>query len=69
MMTTRSDTRREALLDVKGAADYLGLSVTWVYRSTANGTLPCRKLGRSLRFLQSELEAWVSTRPGTPSGV
>lgn len=61
------EKKREKLLDVIGAAEYLGMSVRWVYGATASGLLPCRKVGRKLRFLPSELEAWVTRQPGTPS--
>ena len=45
--------------DVEDAAAFLGKSKDWVYRHTADGTLPHRKVGQSLRFIPEELVAWV----------
>ncbi len=60
--------KREPLWSVAEAALYLGVSTDWVYRKSANGELPCRKVGRNTRFEPSELAAWVSRQPGTPTG-
>jgi len=49
----------ESLLDVRGAAEYLGCSVHSVYRWSAQGLLPCVKVGRLTRFRPVDLRAWV----------
>lgn len=40
-------------------AELIGKSVSWIQRKAADGTLPHRKVGRDLRFVRSEVEAWV----------
>lgn len=54
------------VLDVEGAARLLKMSKDWVYRRSAEGTLPCRKLGSKTRFIRAELEAWLASLPGGP---
>lgn len=41
-------------------AQYLGKSLTWVQRKAADGTLPHRKVGRDLRFIRTEIDAWLN---------
>ena len=52
------------LWDVRRAAKYLCKSPTWVYREAEGGRLPFRRIGRTLRFIPSELRAWVTKQPG-----
>lgn len=52
------------LWDVRRAARYLSKSATWVYRESEGGRLPFRRIGRTLRFIPSELRAWVQRQPG-----
>ena len=52
------------LWDVRRAAKYLAKSATWVYREAESGRLPFRRIGRTLRFIPSELRAWVQAQPG-----
>ncbi len=49
----------EALWKPKRTAEFLGMSVHWVYRSAERGELPYRKIGASLRFIPAEIRAWV----------
>lgn len=50
----------ESLLNVKGAARFLGMSADWVYRAAEQGRIPYRKVGSRLRFVPEELQAWAS---------
>jgi excisionase family DNA binding protein len=43
---------------VKEAAGFLGLSTKTVYRMAAEGTLPCLRLGGSVRFSPKRLAEW-----------
>ena len=55
------------LWDVRAAARFLKRSVSWVYHRAEDGTLPVKRLaGWGVRFVPSELRAWVgeATRPG-----
>lgn len=61
------DELAAGLWDVKRAAKYLSKSPTWVYREAESGRLPFRRIGRTLRFIPSELRAWVLNQPGRPA--
>ncbi len=59
----------DELWDVHAAARFLKRSASWVYHRVEDGTLPVRRLaGWGVRFIPSELRAWVETggagRPG-----
>jgi excisionase family DNA binding protein len=41
------------------AANYLRLKPQTLYRWAADGKIPFHKLHRSIRFIKSELDAWV----------
>lgn len=45
----------EALLDVAGAARLLGMTVVAVRRSTTRGNIPCRRIGRLVRYQRDVL--------------
>ena len=47
------------------AARYIGMSVSWLRQSRANhnaDTPPYLKIGRSVRYLLSDLDKWLSNR-------
>ena len=43
-------------LTVKQAANYLGMSESWIYQNIKK--LPHEKRGRSIRFIKSDLDNW-----------
>lgn len=47
----------ELLKGAKGAAAYSGLTERQIYHLADQGLLPCRRLGKSLYFLKSDLNA------------
>ena len=47
------------LLNVREAAQYLGLEVDTVYRRASLGEVPCVKVGRALRFDVVALDRYV----------
>ena len=50
------------LWDVHAAARFLKRSVSWIYHRVEDGTLPVKRLaGWGVRFIPSELRAWVET--------
>jgi excisionase family DNA binding protein len=49
----------EILLNVKEVADFLQVNVTTVYTWAQSGQMPAIKLGRTWRFRQADLEAWL----------
>lgn len=60
------------LLDAAGAAELLNVPKTWILAEARAGRIPCKKLGRYVRFSRDELLAWVDgsrhfgPRPKTP---
>jgi len=42
------------------------LRLSWVYTKAEEGVLPCYKMGKYLRFRQTELDAWVQAHRQTP---
>ena len=49
----------KAFLTVKEAAGYLRLKPLALYRMAKAKKIPFRKAGRSIRFVQSELDTWM----------
>ncbi len=50
----------EPLLKPADAAGLLAVRTSWVYEAVRAGRLPCVRVGRHVRFLRSDLEAWVA---------
>jgi excisionase family DNA binding protein len=61
-MTTAAEVVRSEILTVGEAAEYLRMSSHWVYKRTADGSLPCLRVGRAVRFRRSDLDSWLSTQ-------
>jgi predicted DNA-binding transcriptional regulator AlpA len=63
--------RANALLDIIQAAEYLGMSVRWLYRHY--NILPHIRIGFGrrprIRFRQSDLDAWVRQHRIAPTGL
>jgi predicted DNA-binding transcriptional regulator AlpA len=58
----------DELWDVHAAARFLKRSVSWVYHRAEDGTLPVRRLGGwGLRFIPSEVRAWVESGGVAPA--
>lgn len=50
----------EEWLDVKGAAEYLGLCREYLCKLARRGEIPASRLGRDWRFRRSELDAHMA---------
>jgi excisionase family DNA binding protein len=48
--------------DIKGAAQYLSMSRSWVIAAIAKKKLPSIRLGRSVRLLYSDLDRFLEAR-------
>lgn len=48
------------LLEIPDVADKLGLSVSWVQKAVAAGTIPYLRIGRAIRFDPAKLEQWIA---------
>lgn len=51
--------KRDAIFNVKEAADFLHLSVSSLYGKTCRREVPFNKKGKRLYFYKSELEEWI----------
>jgi excisionase family DNA binding protein len=49
----------ERILDVRGLANSVGLPISKIYTLTRTRKIPCFKIGRDLRFRESEIVAWL----------
>jgi excisionase family DNA binding protein len=57
-----ADPLAEPLLDATAAARLLSVRPSWIYEAVRDGRLPHIKIGRHIRFLRSDLEAWVLSK-------
>jgi excisionase family DNA binding protein len=49
----------EQLLDATEVAELLNVPVSWVRESTRSGAMPCVRLVRYVRFVETDIAAWV----------
>lgn len=57
------DLMKDKLVDMIFITEFTGLSNKWFYKLIQEGEFPRPiKLGRSSRWLQSEIEKWVQQR-------
>ncbi|MBL0876381.1 AlpA family phage regulatory protein [Serratia nevei] len=65
-MTTQNNATcllNDKMVDMKFITEFTGLSDKWFYKLIQNGEFPKPiKLGRSSRWMQSEIELWVQNR-------
>lgn len=52
------------VLDIRQAADYLGISGDTLYRYASEGFVPAFKLGNRWRFKKNLLDAWMDEKSG-----
>jgi len=69
-MKGTKDSSPEALWDVRQAAQYTGMSLSWLYRAAAACRLPRVYIGNRLRFVPEEMKEWaLSQRGSIPLGA
>jgi excisionase family DNA binding protein len=56
----------EQLLNIREAADALRVSTSWLYKQVAARSVPCTRLGRSVRFSRANLAAIVAASTNEP---
>ncbi|EGE9794885.1 AlpA family phage regulatory protein [Salmonella enterica] len=65
-MDTRNNNTRlldDKMVDIKFITEFTGLTDKWFYKLISEGRFPEPiKLGRSSRWMQSEVEKWVQER-------
>jgi excisionase family DNA binding protein len=52
------------VMDIRQAADYLGISPDSLYKYASDGFIPAFKLGNRWRFKRSLLETWMEQQSG-----
>lgn len=63
MMTTKPTLLEDQFVDMAFITRLTGLTDKWFYKLIKDGVFPKPiKLGRSSRWLQSEVEAWLQER-------
>ena len=55
-------TNVETFLDVGQVAKMLGLSIATIRKWVLTGFIPCKKIGRAVRFSASEIESWARSK-------
>jgi excisionase family DNA binding protein len=53
-------------LDADQVAVMLGLSTATIRKWVLTGYIPCKKIGRAVRFSASEIEGWVRSKSKEP---
>lgn len=53
----------DRLLRPEHAAWYLNVKTSWVYEAVRAGRLPCRRVGRHIRFTRQMLDDWLAEQP------
>lgn len=63
MNTTQPEILNDQMVDMKFITALTGLTDKWFYKQMKNGQFPHPvKLGRSSRWLKSEIERWIQQR-------
>jgi excisionase family DNA binding protein len=57
------------VMDIRQAADYLGISGDTLYRYASEGFVPAFKLGNRWRFRKSLLDSWMDEKSGVTPKV
>ena len=55
------------VMDIRQAADYLGISPDTLYKYASEGFIPAFKLGNRWRFKRSLMESWMEQQSGVSS--
>jgi excisionase family DNA binding protein len=55
-----SDNPNQRFLDVKEAAEYLGLATSTLYTMVSQRRIPYIKMGRRTKFDRLELDKWIA---------
>lgn len=60
--TSAQSVEIREVMDIRQAADYLGISADSLYRYASTGFIPAFRIGNRWRFRRSKLEEWMDTR-------
>jgi excisionase family DNA binding protein len=59
MKAQTAQTEQREVMDIRQAADYLGISADTLYKYASEGFVPAFKLGNRWRFKRSRLNDWM----------
>jgi len=59
LLVTKPVHKDESILGVKELAQYIGVSVQWVYERVQLKEIPYIKAGKLLRFRKSDIDTWL----------
>jgi excisionase family DNA binding protein len=62
--STQGQLALREVMDIRQAADYLGISGDTLYRYASEGFVPAFKLGNRWRFRKSLLDNWMDMKSG-----
>lgn len=62
--STQAQVVLREVMDIRQAADYLGISGDTLYRYASEGFVPAFKLGNRWRFRKSLLDNWMDMKSG-----
>ena len=57
------------VMDIRQAAEYLGISADSLYRYASENTIPAFRLGNRWRFKKTRLDAWMDEQSGVSEQV
>ena len=63
-VATQTQLAVREVMDIRQAADYLGISGDTLYRYASEGFVPAFKLGNRWRFRKSLLDGWMDEKSG-----
>jgi excisionase family DNA binding protein len=73
LMAVVAQPAMREVMDIRQAADYLGISGDTLYRYASEGFVPAFKLGNRWRFKKTLLDAWMDEMSGVktvaPTGL
>ena len=64
MKAQTAATEQREVMDIRQAADYLGISADTLYKYASEGFVPAFKLGNRWRFRKSLLDGWMDEKSG-----
>ncbi len=65
MKTSAARSEIREVMDIRQAADYLGISPDTLYKYASESFVPAFKLGNRWRFKKSRLDDWMDQQSGS----
>jgi excisionase family DNA binding protein len=54
------------VMDIRQAADYLGIAADTLYKYASTGFIPCFKMGNRWKFKRSKVDEWMERQSDKP---